>query len=123
MGSSITYARRYCLSAAIGLVADEDDDGNAASQAKPSPERQITRAPTTLPQPATITDIQIIELVSQAAGLNVSEAQLVASDSLKRPLEKWDVPAYAKAKAQLHAKETNLRIAKEQAELAKGNNV
>lgn len=30
-GSAITYARRYSLSAMLGVVADEDDDGNAAS--------------------------------------------------------------------------------------------
>lgn len=30
-GSAITYARRYALMAALGLVADEDDDGNKAS--------------------------------------------------------------------------------------------
>ena len=33
-GSSITYARRYALAGALGLVADEDDDANAASQAR-----------------------------------------------------------------------------------------
>ena len=36
-GSALTYARRYSLSAAVG-VAPEDDDGNAAVMAKP---RQI----------------------------------------------------------------------------------
>lgn len=35
MGSALTYARRYSLSAAFG-VAPEDDDGNAASAAAPS---------------------------------------------------------------------------------------
>lgn len=30
-GSSITYARRYQLSAAFGLSSDEDDDGNGAA--------------------------------------------------------------------------------------------
>ena len=30
-GSALTYARRYCLAAMVGVVADEDDDGNAAS--------------------------------------------------------------------------------------------
>jgi hypothetical protein len=30
-GSAITYAKRFGLSAAVGVVADEDDDGNAAS--------------------------------------------------------------------------------------------
>lgn len=34
-GSALTYARRYSLSAAVG-VAPEDDDGNAASAANPS---------------------------------------------------------------------------------------
>jgi hypothetical protein len=33
-GSALTYARRYSLSAAVG-VAPEDDDGNAATMAKP----------------------------------------------------------------------------------------
>lgn len=37
-GSAMTYARRYGLSAAFG-VAPEDDDGNAASHAKPSTAR------------------------------------------------------------------------------------
>ena len=32
-GSALTYARRYALMAALGLVADEDDDGNASSGA------------------------------------------------------------------------------------------
>lgn len=31
-GSAITYARRYALCALLGLVADEDDDGNASTQ-------------------------------------------------------------------------------------------
>jgi hypothetical protein len=30
-GSAITYARRYSISAMLGVIADEDDDGNAAS--------------------------------------------------------------------------------------------
>jgi hypothetical protein len=30
MGSAVTYARRYSLSAICGIAADEDDDGNAA---------------------------------------------------------------------------------------------
>lgn len=41
LGSWITYGRRYCLSAVVGIAPDEDDDGNAASakgapRAKPS---------------------------------------------------------------------------------------
>lgn len=32
MGSAITYARRYALSAMVGVAPDDDDDGNAATQ-------------------------------------------------------------------------------------------
>lgn len=38
-GSALTYARRYSLSAAFGL-ATEDDDGNAATKARPQPKQQ-----------------------------------------------------------------------------------
>jgi hypothetical protein len=32
-GSALTYARRYSISAMLGVIADDDDDGNAASAA------------------------------------------------------------------------------------------
>lgn len=35
LGSAITYAKRYAVSAILGVVSDEDDDGNATA-AKPS---------------------------------------------------------------------------------------
>lgn len=49
VGSALTYARRYSLSAALGVVADEDDDGNAASrgadaQSIPEPDK-VKNAP------------------------------------------------------------------------------
>lgn len=40
-GSAITYARRYAYCAALGIVADEDDDGKTASET-PAP-AQIPR--------------------------------------------------------------------------------
>ncbi len=43
MGSALTYARRYSLSAMLGVAAvEDDDDGNAASQ-QPSPESQYRK--------------------------------------------------------------------------------
>lgn len=36
IGSAITYAKRYAIQALTGVVADEDDDGNAASQQPPA---------------------------------------------------------------------------------------
>lgn len=48
-GSATTYAKRFALAAAVGVVADEDDDGNAASN---RPERpQPTRVPDVAPAP------------------------------------------------------------------------
>jgi hypothetical protein len=51
IGSAITYGRRYCLSAVVG-VATEDDDGRAASDgaapkasARRQPERKAERGP------------------------------------------------------------------------------
>lgn len=37
MGSQITYARRYNRCALMGIIADEDDDGNAAQESKLPP--------------------------------------------------------------------------------------
>ena len=48
IGSALTYLRRYALSAVIGVVADEDDDGNAASrpQAQGQPGHTPSERPT-----------------------------------------------------------------------------
>lgn len=35
-GSALTYARRYALSAIIGIVSDEDDDASGAERTQPS---------------------------------------------------------------------------------------
>ena len=50
VGSAITYARRYALSAMIGIVSEEDDDGESAmgrtqTQAKTAPQAQAKTAP------------------------------------------------------------------------------
>ena len=40
MGSAITYARRYALCAILGIVADEDDDGNVATKEVSKPKEE-----------------------------------------------------------------------------------
>ena len=53
IASASTYGRRYGLASILGIVADEDDDGNAATEeglAKPvyrteSPAKAVSRAP------------------------------------------------------------------------------
>ncbi|GEB80381.1 hypothetical protein DDE01_17960 [Desulfovibrio desulfuricans] len=38
-GSAMTYARRYALSAMLGMVTEDDDDGEAASRDRPAKQR------------------------------------------------------------------------------------
>lgn len=52
IGSALTYARRYAYCAMVGVIADEDDDGNAASQRptngqarRPEPHPAVTPEP------------------------------------------------------------------------------
>lgn len=45
MGSAITYARRYSLSAICGISADEDDDGNAAVNGNGKAQQPAKAAP------------------------------------------------------------------------------
>ena len=40
-GSALTYARRYALSAMLGIVTEDDDDGNVASQGAPARKRRM----------------------------------------------------------------------------------
>lgn len=52
-GSAMTYARRYSLSAALGVVGDEDDDANATNDPKPAAKIQMPKAiATAAPKPA-----------------------------------------------------------------------
>ncbi len=44
VGSAMTYARRYSLSAFLGVAADDDDDGNGADPEKPETPFVLTQA-------------------------------------------------------------------------------
>lgn len=48
IGSAISYARRYGISAVLGVVADEDDDGNAATKPVTHQQQKSTPALTVL---------------------------------------------------------------------------
>lgn len=51
IGSAITYARRYSLTATLGLNIDEDDDGNAASTPQKAKTTPAASAPSTQQKP------------------------------------------------------------------------
>lgn len=61
-GSAYTYARRYALSAVLGLATDEDDDGNEAS--KPAHTRQVASHTTKAADPDTGAKIKMARLLS-----------------------------------------------------------
>lgn len=44
MGSAITYARRYSLASLLGVMTDEDDDGEKA-MARPAPKQAVKESP------------------------------------------------------------------------------
>lgn len=51
-GAAITYARRYGLSGALGLVTEEDDDGEAASGRATAVAKPMQQAAPRTPKPA-----------------------------------------------------------------------
>lgn len=55
IGSAITYAKRYALSAIFGITSDQDDDGNEATQAKKHPADKL----------AQVSDIRIDKKLAQ----------------------------------------------------------
>jgi len=54
-GSALTYARRYSLAAAVGVVAD-DDDGNAAASAAPKSSAAYVKPAAPAAKPAPMPD-------------------------------------------------------------------
>lgn len=80
IGSAITYGRRYALSAIVGIVADEDDDGNAAStrqnarnaktETKPKP--QVEEKPKPLTGVSAAEDVKKIRELAQQYGCKTS---------------------------------------------------
>lgn len=69
-GSAITYARRYSLMAVLGLVADEDDDGNKASNRKSAAAQNGSSGPTA-------TEADVAEVKTAMKGLTNAKIKLV----------------------------------------------
>ena len=72
VGSALTYARRYSLAALVGIVGEDDDDGNAATQAaseakppKKAPTKQEP-APNAL-QPDQAEEFRILKVAQKTA--------------------------------------------------------
>jgi hypothetical protein len=55
-GSCLTYARRYSYASILGLVADDDDDGNAASHGKKESPKESPKAESVVVATVTLKD-------------------------------------------------------------------
>lgn len=74
VGSALTYLRRYALAAMVGIVADEDDDGNAASQPQRAPRTEyVVPAPKSPPKLMNdpISELKRLVTTAKEAGLKL----------------------------------------------------
>jgi hypothetical protein len=94
LGSAITYARRYSLSAICGIAADEDDDGHEAATVGPVAQAQQPAKPEGY-------DKWLKEFEATAKkGLDpLREKFKTAPDSYRKYLTKYDGVSYDAAKA------------------------
>jgi hypothetical protein len=95
IGSAITYARRYQLSAALGIAAEADDDGAAAMQPyEPVPAAQHAPKPMRLAKPRRIKESRLDVIRELAERKGVSSASLLdwAGRHGYATLEELDTP-------------------------------
>lgn len=72
-GSAITYARRYSYAAVLGIVIDEDDDGNSGSQ---QPARRQATAPSK-PVVELATSVQKVQVAAFYRAMGLSDEEMV----------------------------------------------
>jgi hypothetical protein len=82
MASAVTYARRNTLGATCGIVTEEDDDGNKASE--PAPVKKLPPVPAVkLPEPDWFNDLGEINDKGKAAAKAVAGGMTWAEISRK----------------------------------------
>lgn len=110
-GSAITYGRRYGLSAMVGVVSDEDDDGNDA--AANAPKKQQGKKPEPkAEEPACLTpkeELRLAEvkddLARCAASADLRELMNTASKGQRKFFVDTIVPLFTERKGELLTKE------------------
>ena len=82
MGSAVTYGRRYTISAFAGIISEDDDDGNRASE--PAPAKKLPPVPKVkLPEPDWFNDLGEINDKGKAAAKAVAGGMTWAEISRK----------------------------------------
>lgn len=103
MGSAITYARRYALTAQLNLATEDDDDGNAASRTK-------TSSPAAPKEPlASKTDIDAMAFAGD--GLSVPQIKTVLAGCGLADVNSYAQVPHAKVGAVTQALKTAERTA------------
>jgi len=83
IGSAITYARRYGLSAMVGVASGEDDDGHFASHREGPPPRPAPRPASQVAPKATPPAAQgLDELALEVVALRASIERATSTDEL-----------------------------------------
>jgi hypothetical protein len=99
MGSAVTYARRYTLGASLGIITEDDDDGNKASipvsvpAQKPAPAPKINK-----PMPDWFNDAGELNDLGKKAGEAISNGMKWADIEKKYSIDSYTretVNAYA----------------------------
>lgn len=80
LGSAITYCRRYSLAALVGVVDQDDDDGNQA----------VIHAPKSKPEPVKAwapsgKDLQDLWSVAQSSGWSAEEMNVFSNECYSKP--------------------------------------
>ena len=90
IGSTITYGRRYGLSAMVGISPEDDDDGNATHNGKPAEIKFITND-------------QVNFIIDNLLDVNIEISKFLAFMKLDK-LENMPITDYQKAVAAIDAK-------------------
>lgn len=116
-GSAITYARRYAYCAALGIVADEDDDGAAATQSGRPVRAEVAKAATRRresPLP-TNTVLQMDKAKAKEQVLQAAGGDMIMAKNY------WDAAGGVMAGDMVPVAALNTLLERLQAELNKGN--
>lgn len=116
VGSAITYARRYCLTAVTGVAPTDDDDDAAAAQRAyhAAPARSVASEPVRAPSGASAA-VAAHRAASDAPGM--SAADILAIKSLGELRGLW--PHFSEAQRAVAAKHANTLADLEAAEAGK----
>ncbi len=88
VGSAVTYARRYALSAMLGISSEDDDDGNYASSAKDKQNEQTDAQTSKTEEKATKEQLNKIYVEANRLGLSADIMKELIADRYKKSSSK-----------------------------------